>query len=73
MTITETTTIPTDVRSDFEAVVDRLKTGKPLDPAIERRIEQRAQKIRQRLLKDHGLQDVGVQIIREIRGEFVDE
>jgi hypothetical protein len=56
--------------ADFKAVMDHAFRGKPLDPRVRRRVEQRAKKIRQRILKEHGLVDIAVPAIREIRGEL---
>jgi hypothetical protein len=67
---TNETGIPPDVRADLQAVLDHLRTGKPLDPEIDRRVRERAEKIRRQILEKHGVQDIGVQIIREIRGEL---
>ncbi len=70
MSTTETreTGISPEVRADFDAVMAHLRTGKPLDPAIARRIHERAEKIRQRILQEQGVRDLGVEIIRELRG-----
>jgi hypothetical protein len=43
-------------------------TGRPLDAEILRRVQQRAEQIRQRIFREHGLVDIGVPAIRELRG-----
>jgi hypothetical protein len=67
---TKDTGIPPAVMADMQAVAHALTSGKALDPEIGRRIRKRAAKARQELLASHGVQDIGVQIIREIRGDL---
>jgi hypothetical protein len=62
--------IAPDVMADMQAVADSLTTGQPLDPEIARRVRHRAAKARQELLATRGVQDIGVHIIREIRGDM---
>ena len=64
------TSRPADLQADTEAMIEHLATGKPLDPEAARRIRQRSERIRQEILATHGIQDIGVQIIREIRGDL---
>jgi len=66
---TETGTLA-DVMADALAVAEHAATGKPLDPAVAQRVRARAAQARQQILADHGIHDIGVQIIREIRGDF---
>jgi hypothetical protein len=56
--------------ADIKAVMDHAFRGKPLDPEVRRRVEKRAEKIRRRILKEHGLVDIAVPAIRELRGEL---
>jgi hypothetical protein len=37
---------------------------------LARRVRARAEAIRQQILATHGVQDIGVQLIRELRGEL---
>jgi adenosyl cobinamide kinase/adenosyl cobinamide phosphate guanylyltransferase len=60
--------IPPDEAADNQAVIDHVLTGRPLDAEIARRIEERAERIRQRIFQEHGLVDIGVPAIRELRG-----
>ena len=69
-TKTKSQGIPPDVMADMQAVSDALTSGKPLDQEVARRVRDRAEKARQELLATKGLQDIGVQIIREIRGDL---
>ncbi len=59
--------IPPDLAADTQAVIDILTTGKPLDPAVARRIRERGDSIRERILREHGVLDIGVPAIRELR------
>ena len=60
--------VPPDVMADLQAVTDALTSAKPVDPEVARRVRERAEKARRELLATRGVQDIGVQIIREIRG-----
>ena len=55
---------------DEEAVMDSFLTGKPLDPAIARRVHERAQAIHERVFREHGLVDIAVPAIGELRDEL---
>jgi hypothetical protein len=65
MPVTEPT-----VESDEQAVMASFLAGTPLDPEVARRVHERAQAIRARVFEEHGLLDVGVPTIRELRGEL---
>jgi hypothetical protein len=56
-----------DVFADGEAVVEALVTGKPLDPEIARRIQERAARITEEIRQQHGVLDIAVPAIRELR------
>jgi hypothetical protein len=62
-------TKPSDATDDLQAVLDHVATGKPLDPEVERRVRERSRKIRQNLRDRHGVLNVAVDLIREIRNE----
>jgi hypothetical protein len=55
--------------TDIQAVADALARGQAPDPEIAQRVRERAEQARQELLQTRGVQDIGVQIIREIRGD----
>ena len=40
---------------------------KPLDPEVARRIRERGDRIREQILREHGVLDIGVPAIRELR------
>jgi hypothetical protein len=58
------------VEADEQAVIASFLTGQPLDPEVARRVHERAQAIRVRVFHEHGLLDIGVPAIRELRGEL---
>ena len=58
------------VDADEKAVMESFLTGKPLDPDVARRVHERAQLIRQRVHLKHGIVDIGVPAIRDLRGEL---
>ncbi|MBL8796315.1 MAG: hypothetical protein JNM56_20615 [Planctomycetia bacterium] len=62
--------IPPELEADTQAVLERLMTGQSLPPQTARRIHERAEKIRQDVLQKHGVLDIGVPAIRELRGEL---
>lgn len=71
MDTAETTTgLPADIQADTEALIEHLASGKPLDPEVARRIRERGDRIREEIFQKHGLQDIGVPAIRELRGEL---
>jgi hypothetical protein len=58
------------VASDEEAVMAHYLTGKPIDPEVVERVHARAQAIREETFRKHGLVDIAVPAIRELRGEL---
>jgi hypothetical protein len=56
--------------ADVQALLDRAMTGKPLDPEVATRLREEGEKLRERLKTQHGLVDVAVPSIRELRGEL---
>jgi hypothetical protein len=59
--------IPPDIMADLEAVCRAAATGQPLDPEIRNRVRERADKVREEIFQTHGLLDIGVPAIRELR------
>jgi hypothetical protein len=70
MIINETNSTPADVLADAQIVADCAAAGKPIPPEVARRVKARADHARKELVATHGIQDIGVQIIREMRGEL---
>jgi hypothetical protein len=64
------TTVPPDVMADAQAVVESVMSGKPLDPVIARRVHERAREIKEAVYQKHGLLDLAVPAIRDLRGEL---
>ena len=66
MDATKQTLSQTD--ADLEAVIVHAMSGKPLDPEVLRRVRERSERATQETFEKHGVQDIGVQLIREGRG-----
>jgi hypothetical protein len=58
--------IPPDVMADLERAAHLVASGQR-DPEFERRIHEQAAAIRQEILRTHGVLDIGVPAIRELR------
>ena len=61
---------PADELADAQFVADCVAAGRPIPPEVVRRVQERAALARKELVATHGVQDIGVRIIREIRGEL---
>lgn len=59
--------IPPELRPDTQAVIDHLASGKLLEPEVSRRVRERAERIREEIRRKHGVLDIGVPAIRELR------
>jgi hypothetical protein len=62
----------TELDADTQAVIEHAMTGKPLDPEIARRVRAEGEKVRREIFPKHGLVDIAVPAIRELRGELPD-
>jgi hypothetical protein len=65
----EPTPIPSEIMADLEAVCRQAATGSVTDPELLQRVRTRAEAARQENLARFGVQEIGVQIIREMRDE----
>lgn len=65
-TIEKPATVP-PIDPDLQAVIEHLAAGTPIDPDLRRRLETKAEESRRKMVQMHGVQDIGVQIIREMR------
>jgi hypothetical protein len=65
--VAQPNSIPPEVAADDQAVLDHVLSGRRLDPEIARRVHERARTIRQEILQKHGVINVAVDLIREIR------
>jgi hypothetical protein len=59
--------IDPQVLADLDAVMERITTGKPLDPESTRRIRKRAEHITEAIRQKHGELNIAVQLMRETR------
>lgn len=59
--------IPDELLADTQAIIEKLTTGKSLDAETRQRIDRRADEIRRQIFQKHGLVDIGVPAIRELR------
>jgi hypothetical protein len=55
---------------DTRAIIEHALYGTPLDPEVARRIREQGERIKQEIYQKHGLLDIGVPAIRELRGEL---
>jgi hypothetical protein len=60
--------IPSEVLADMKRATDLALSGKR-DPKFEQRVQAEAKLIRKEILRKHGLLDIGVSAIRELRDE----
>jgi hypothetical protein len=60
--------IPSEVLADMKRATDLAISGKK-DPIFEKRAQAEAKMIRAEILRKHGLLDIGVPAIRELRDE----
>lgn len=58
--------IPAELAADTEAILAHL-AGAVLDPDVARRVRERGERIREEVFRKHGLLDIGVPAIRELR------
>ncbi len=56
------------IQADDEAVMQAFLTGTPVDPDIAHRVQERSRLIREEVYRKHGLVDISVPAIRELRG-----
>ena len=62
--------IPADEMADMEEVCRLISEGKPVtDPALLKRIHDRAEQVRRAMLEKHGVTNIAVDLIREARDE----
>ena len=69
MNTQESSTTSTSL-SDAQAVLDHVVAGTKIDPELAQRVRERAEAIRQQILANYGLQEIGVELIRELRGQL---
>jgi hypothetical protein len=59
--------IPADVLADGEAIVEAVMAGRKPDPEVAKRVRERAEKVTEEIRQKHGVQNIGTQIIRDLR------
>ena len=59
--------LPLENDPDTQAVIEKLMTGKPLDPEVYRRIRAEGERAREEYEKRNGSTDIAVDLIREAR------
>ncbi|HEV2948263.1 MAG TPA: hypothetical protein VGX70_12870 [Gemmataceae bacterium] len=62
----EATTLPADVLADMQRAIELVMAGKR-DPEFERRVQSEGKRIRDEVFRKHGLLDIAVPAIRELR------
>ena len=67
--ITQADAIPAEVLADLEQVCLQSELGVVRDLELLRRVYERSAKTRAETLRAHGVQDIGVDIIRELRDD----
>jgi hypothetical protein len=69
-TVETQSVIPADEMADMEEVCRLVSEGKPVtDPALLKRIHDRAEQVRHAMLEKHGVTNIAVDLIREARDE----
>lgn len=58
------------VQADDEAVMQAFLTGTPVDPDVAHRVQEHSRLIREEVFRKHGLVDIAVPAIRELRGSL---
>lgn len=62
--------IPPDVMADAQVVADCVAAGRPIPDEVKHRVRAESDCIRAEVLRKHGVLDIGVPAIRELRGEL---
>lgn len=59
----------TELLADREEIWRAIIEKRPIDPEVAKRVHGRAEQVRARIVKDRGMLDVAVALIREARDE----
>ena len=62
-------TIPPELRAEFEEAVRRAMSGQR-DPEVMRTACEHMDRLREEIRRQYGVQEIGVDFIRELRGEL---
>jgi hypothetical protein len=63
------TMVPVELRAEFDEAVRRAMSGQR-DPEAMAKGCERMDRLREEIRRRHGVQDIGVDLIRELRGEL---
>ncbi len=63
------TVVPPELRAEFEAAIRRAMSGRR-DPEAMRRACEHMDSVREQIRQQYGVQNLGVDLIRELRGEL---
>jgi hypothetical protein len=61
--------IPPDVLADMQAVAEAVLSRQPVDAEVARCVRERSEKVQQELLRQHGVREIAVDLIRQGREE----
>ena len=67
---TKDSDIPPELKADADVIIACVMAGKPVPADVARRIHERSERIKQEVFEKHGILDIGVPAIRELRGEL---
>ena len=59
--------MPPDMAADCDAVIEHLMSRKPLDSEVYRRVRERAERVTEEIYRKHGVLNIAVELIRELR------
>ena len=65
----DTAVTPPDVLCDMQAVADAVAAGRPVPPEVARRVRERSEKAQEQLLRQYGVREIAVDLIRQGREE----
>ena len=66
-TTKDSNSIPADVLSDCESIIQRVLSGTRPDPDVARRVRERAARVTEEIRRKHGELQIGTAAIRELR------
>lgn len=69
MNMTDTNGLPCDVLDDIRAIADAVAARRPVDPEVARRVRERSEKIQRELLRQFGVREIAVDLVRQGREE----
>lgn len=64
------TEIPAEVMADAQLIAECVAKGKPVPSDVARRVRDHAAAVTKRVREQHGLLDIAVPAIRELRGDL---